>query len=245
MQCCSGHTEADIRQFVTQHLVDIAIGDASPLNSLFEEEFKGDTLSTRMKQIQQQRAEEEARRRRDKLKYEKKMEKERAKEREMFKNRMAAEEAKKAQRESERQEVKKIKERSEKTNENVEQSSENLGVTDKVNENITIPRHDADSNSSPEQTPQAVQDNKSSYYQHKSSIDINNEETASQGGSDIKKLALELDVDNFVAPQDEKDQTNLSNEPSFDSNSASGENLVSDSDEFKPNVMIKRQSKGM
>ena len=74
LQCCSGHTEADIRQFVTQHLVDIAIGDASPLNSLFEEEFKGDTLSTRMKQIQQQRAEEESRRRRDKLKYEKKME---------------------------------------------------------------------------------------------------------------------------------------------------------------------------
>ena len=157
------------------------------------------------------------------------MEEERAKEREMFKKRMAAEEAKKAQRESERQEVKKIKERSEKTNENVEQSSENLGVTDKVNENITNPRHDADSHSSPddlsEQTPQAVQDNKSSYYQHKSSIDINNEETASQGGSDIKKLALELDVDNVVAPQDDKDPTNLSNEPSFDSNSASGEQV--------------------
>ena len=52
-------------------------------------------------------------------------------------------------------------------------------------------------------------------------------------------------MDNVVAPQDEKDPTNLSNEPSFDSNSASGENLVSDSDEFKPTVMIKRQSKGM
>ena len=162
---------------------------------------------------------------------------------------MAAEEAKKAQRESERQEVKKIKERSEKTNENVEQSSEIVDVTGKVNENITRPRHDADSNSSPddlsEQTPHAVQDNQSSYYQHKSSVNIKNEETASQGGSDIKKLALELDVDNIVAPQDDKDPTNLSNEPSFDSNSATSENLVSDSDEFKPTVMIKRQSKGM
>merc|ERR1712061_823280 len=48
---------------------------------------------------------------------------------------------------------------------------------------------------------------------------------------------------NAVAPEDEKDPTNLSNEPSFDSNSATSENLVSDSDEFKPTVMIKRQSK--
>jgi hypothetical protein len=90
--------------------VDIAIGDPSPLNALFEEEFKGDTLSTRMKQIQQQRAEEEARRLRDKLKYEKKMEEERIKERELLKKRMANEQAKKEQRDNEQKELRKIKE---------------------------------------------------------------------------------------------------------------------------------------
>ena len=44
-----------------------------------------------MKQIQQQKANEEARRLRDKLRYERKMEEERAKEREILKKRMAAE----------------------------------------------------------------------------------------------------------------------------------------------------------
>lgn len=104
LQCCSGHTEADIRQFVTRHLVDIAVGDDSPLNALFEEEFKGDTLSTRMKQIQQQKANEEARRLRDKLKYERKMEEERAKEREILKKRMTAELNKKQQSEQKKNE---------------------------------------------------------------------------------------------------------------------------------------------
>ena len=57
-----------------------------------------------MKQIQQQKANEEARRLRDKLKYERKMEEERAKEREILKKRMTAELNKKQQSEQKKNE---------------------------------------------------------------------------------------------------------------------------------------------
>ena len=57
-----------------------------------------------MKQIQQQIANEEARRLRDKLKYERKMEEERAKEREILKKRMTAEPNKKQQSEQKKNE---------------------------------------------------------------------------------------------------------------------------------------------
>lgn len=93
LQCCSSHTETDIRQFVAQHIVDIAMGERSSLeqDNVLEEAFKGDTLSARMQQIQQKKQEDEARKQQEKVKYEKRMEEERAKEREAHKRRMAAE----------------------------------------------------------------------------------------------------------------------------------------------------------
>ena len=227
LQCCSGHTEADIRQFVTQHLVDIAIGDASPLNALFEEEFKGDTLPTRMKQIQQQRAEEEARRRRDRLKYEKKMEEEREKEREILKKRIAAEQAK--------------KERSIKhtATENVplgnknskidpgktgghERLNEAVNSTKKINEQM----NDGSSENSVDNS--RLKDDRSGI----------NDMPIVQNNA-INKLDLEI---KYEAPTDAKDDS-TKDEPNFASNKNS-ESIVSDaSDNMQPNILMKRQSK--
>ena len=238
LQCCSGHTEADIRQFVTQHLVDIAVGDDSPLNALFEEEFKGDTLSTRMKQIQQQKANEEARRLRDKLRYERKMEEERAKEREILKKRMAAELNKKQQN-NEKEVLSKSHEET-----SVNSTPQHPTLVDNTANKSQISGGAKISNE-PQKDDLPVSSPKTVDLENRQSDQSATEETNNMKDSDIKELKLEIDMQEEVIEGTERVNLDADNSPSFPKSSDAIESVVTDaSTNFSPNVLIQRQSKG-
>lgn len=241
MQCCSGHTEADIRQFVTQHLVDIAVGDDSPLNALFEEEFKGDTLSTRMKQIQQQKADEEARRLRDKLRYERKMEEERAKEREILRKRMAAELNKKQQNNE--------KDNLAKSDDKISGNStpkEPIAIDKDINKSDTSNKAEI-SNQEQENTDKSESNPSSVNIEQTNNIDSSAVDEISDLKKNSKVAELKLDINSKEMTNDneEKNVLDSDNSPAFPKSPKAYEGAVSDpSTNFSPNVLIQRQSKG-
>ena len=237
LQCCSGHTEADIRQFVTQHLVDIAVGDDSPLNALFEEEFKGDTLSTRMKQIQQQKANEEARRLRDKLRYERKMEEERAKEREILKKRMAAELNKKQQNN---------KESMSKSHEETSVNSTPKEPTSVYNiANKSEESGGSKISNEPHKDDLPISSSNTVDLENQRSDQSATEKTNDMKDSDVKELKLDIDLQEEIIDDTERLELDADNSPSFPKSSDAIESAVTDaSTNFSPNVLIQRQSKG-
>ena len=104
--------------------------------NVFEEAFKGDTLSARMQQIQLKKRDDDARKQQEKVKYEKRMEEERAKEREALKRRMAAEKDSRELREKRDKqqpdllsEMRKVKEQNKTTN----QTAGGLSIKDSPN----------------------------------------------------------------------------------------------------------------
>ncbi len=75
LQCCSGHTDEDIKKHVLNHMLDIFHPEKF-------NEFQGDLIPTRIKQIKEQRAQELERKKQRQAEYEFQMEEQRRKERE-------------------------------------------------------------------------------------------------------------------------------------------------------------------
>ena len=75
LQCCSGHTEEDIKKHLLNHMLDIFNPDKF-------KEFEGDLIPTRIKMIKEQKEQEIEQRKQRQLEYQRKMEEQRAKERE-------------------------------------------------------------------------------------------------------------------------------------------------------------------
>ena len=189
-----------------------------------------------MKQIQQQKADEEARRHRDKLRYERKMEEERAKEREILKKRMAAELNKSQQ--NNQNEVPKLKEspiNSSRKDTVVEMGDQNPEVID--NSKMSAKHDDTESelNDSKSDIPRSTND---------LNADANKESKRSyENKNNIKEL--ELDIKSDKSLDIDKDFVESDNSPSFAESSDGTENIVNDeSTTFRPNVLIQRQSKG-
>ena len=189
-----------------------------------------------MKQIQQQKADEEARRHRDKLRYERKMEEERAKEREILKKRMAAELNKSQQ--NNQNEVPKLKEspiNSSPKDTVVENSDQNPEVID--NSKMSAKHDDTESelNDSKSDIPRSTND---------LNADANKESKRSyENKNNIKEL--ELDIKSDKSLDIDKDFVESDNSPSFAESSDGTENIVNDeSTTFRPNVLLQRQSKG-
>ena len=189
-----------------------------------------------MKQIQQQKADEEARRHRDKLRYERKMEEERAKEREILKKRMAAELNKSQQ--NNQNEVPKLKEspiNSSRKDTVVEMGDQNPEVID--NSKMSAKHDDTESelNDSKSDIPRSTND---------LNADANKESKRSyENKNNIKEL--ELDIKSDKSLDIDKDFVDSDNSPSFAESSDGTENIVNDeSTTFRPNVLIQRQSKG-
>lgn len=203
-----------------------------------------------MKQIQQQRTEEEERRLRDKLKYEKKMEEERAREREILKKRMAAEQAKKETRDKDQKEMRRIKEQSKTPSEDTLGQEEHLQSTkpaqnvsdeellegaeksskhinDMPKNNISDPLHDKS----------YVEDKKENNIDLKKGVPIYQTD-------DIAKLDIDLKPDEALQKHAGDDLPN--NDPSFVNPEENNQRIVNEAPEnFQPSVLIKRQSKGM
>ena len=189
-----------------------------------------------MKQIQQQKADEEARRHRDKLRYERKMEEERAKEREILKKRMAAELNKSQQ--NNQNEVPKLKEspiNSSRKDTVVENGDQNPEVID--NRKMSAKHDDTESelNVSKSDIPRSTND---------LNADANKESKRSyENKNNIKEL--ELDIKSDKSLDIDKDFVDSDNSPSFAESSDGTENIVNDeSTTFRANVLIQRQSKG-
>ena len=189
-----------------------------------------------MKQIQQQKADEEARRHRDKLRYERKMEEERAKEREILKKRMAAELNKSQQ--NNQNEVPKLKEspiNSSRKDTVVENGDQNPEVID--NSKMSAKHDDTESelNDSKSDIPRSTND---------LNADANKESKRSyENKNNIKEL--ELDIKSDKSLDIDKDFVDSDNSPSFAESSDGTENIVNDeSTTFRANVLIQRQSKG-
>ena len=192
-----------------------------------------------MKQIQQQKANEEARRLRDKLRYERKMEEERAKEREILKKRMAAELIKKQQN-NKKEGVSKTQEQTSVNStpndptsvDNITNKSEVSGAVKTSNEQ----RKDDLSGSSP----------KTDDLENQQSDQSATEETNNMNkDSDIKELNLDIDSPKKISDDTERVNQDADNSPSFHKSSDAFESVVNDaSTNFSPNVLIQRQSKG-
>ena len=75
LQCCSGHTEEDIKKHLLTPMLDIF----NPENF---KEFEGDLIPTRIKMIKEKKTKELEQKRMRELEYQRKMEQQRAKERE-------------------------------------------------------------------------------------------------------------------------------------------------------------------
>ena len=84
LQCCSGHTEEDIKKHLLNHMLDI-------FNPEKFEEFQGDLIPTRIRMIKNQKAKFLLQKKQRQLEYEKKMEEQRAKEREYLRKKRAKE----------------------------------------------------------------------------------------------------------------------------------------------------------
>ena len=84
LQCCSGHTEEDIKKHLLTHMLDI-------FNPEKFEEFQGDLIPNRIRMIKDQKEKFLQQKKQRQLEYEKKMEEQRAKEREYIKKKRAKE----------------------------------------------------------------------------------------------------------------------------------------------------------
>ena len=191
-----------------------------------------------MKQIQQQKANEEARRLRDKLRYERKMEEERAKEREILKKRMAAELNKKQQ--NNKKGVSKTQvQTSVNSNPKDPTSVDNIANRSEVSGAVKISneqRKDDLSASSPKTDDLENQQSDQSVTEKTNNMNKD---------SDIKELNLDIDSPEKISDDTERVNQDADNSPSFHKSSDAFESVVNDaSTNFSPNVLIQRQSKG-
>ena len=191
-----------------------------------------------MKQIQQQKANEEARRLRDKLRYERKMEEERAKEREILKKRMAAELNKKQQNNNKEGLSKSHEETSVNSTTKHPTSVDNTANKSEISGGAKI-------SNEPQKDDLSVSSQKAVDLENRQSDQSATEETNNMKDSDIKELKLEIDMQEEVIEGTERVNLDADNSPSFPKSSDAIESVVNDaSTNFSPNVLIQRQSKG-
>ena len=191
-----------------------------------------------MKQIQQQKANEEARRLRDKLRYERKMEEERAKEREILKKRMAAELNKKQQNNNKESLSKSHEESSVNSTPKHPTSVDNIANKSEVSGDSKI-------SNEPQKDDLPVSSPKTVDLENQQSDQSATEKTNIMKDSDVKELKLEIDLQEEIIDDTEKVNLNADNSPSFPKSSDAIESAVTDaSTNFSPNVLIQRQSKG-
>lgn len=109
LNCCSGHTEHDLKRHILNHMLDMF--DPSQF-----QEFQGDLIPARIKQIEEARLEEADRKRQKEVEYNSKMEEQRTKEREHVRKKKELEERRKkkqvelAQKAKEEEQVEEIEE---------------------------------------------------------------------------------------------------------------------------------------
>ena len=99
LNCCSAHTEEEVKKHISDHMLDIL--DPKTFN-----EFQGDLIPQRIDQIRVAREEEAANRKRRKEEYERRMEEQRIKEREAVKRKKELEELRRKMKEDEDKEKK-------------------------------------------------------------------------------------------------------------------------------------------